>query len=326
MPETSHLRPLGATDIRISSVAMGCWPIAGMTSLGVTREDSLATLRAALDSGVNFFDTAYAYGVHGESERLIGEALGAHRDEIVVATKAGLHWDAAGSSRVWDARPETLKKQCEESLQRLGFDNADLLYLHAPDPNTPIEESAGALRELMQQGKARAIGASNLSLEQLKAFHAVCPLSAYQPPYNMLQREIEADILPWCRNNQISTVVYWPLLKGLLAGKLPRDHQFDAKDGRTKYPMFQGEEWHKNQDFVERLREIAEESNVTVAELVVNWTIEQPGIDSALCGAKRAYQIEESAAAMRWRLSDRQREQIEQALQDRGAPLSVPAV
>ena len=216
---------------------------------------------------------------------------------MVIATKGGIHWDEAGN-RQFDASPDRLlRRQCDESLQRLGTDYVDLLYLHAPDPNVPLTESAGALKSLLDAGKTRSVGVSNLNLAQIETFHTFCPIAAIQPPYNMLQREIEDDIVPWCLQHGVSIIVYWPLMKGLLAGKLARDHQFLEGDGRAKYPMFQGEEWNKNQDFIDELRGIADDLGKTVAQLVVNWTVHQIGITAALCGAKRAYQIEETAGA-----------------------------
>lgn len=311
------LRPLGQTDIRVSAVAMGCWPIAGVTTLGVTEADSLATLHAAIDAGINFFDTAYFYGAAGESERRIARAMAGRRDQLVIATKGGLHWNAAGE-REYDGRPATLRRECEESLRRLGTDRVELLYLHAPDPQTPVAESAAGLLALKQEGKARAIGVSNFSVSQLAEFHAVCPIDAFQPPYNMLQRQIELDTLPWCRERGISVMIYWPLMKGLLAGKLPRDYVFEPGDGRAKYPMFQGAEFQRNQDFLDRLREIASAAGKTVAQLVVNWTIEQPGITAALCGARRPEQILETAGSLGWRLTSEQRQRIDAALVARG--------
>lgn len=322
---TIEQRPLGRTGILVSPVALGCWPIAGMTSLNVNDRDSLATLQACLEVGVNFLDTAYCYGAHGESEQLIARALGTQRDELVIATKCGVHWDD-NLHQVRDARPDRLRAEIDESLRRLNTDRVELLYLHAPDPATPIVESAGALREIMQSGKARSIGVSNVSLEQLQAFHAVCPVTALQPPYNMLQREIEQDLVPWCLEQQIAVAVYWPLMKGLLSGKLPREHVFQEGDGRAKYPMFHGEEWHKNQDLVDELRAIASECDRTVAQLVVHWTIHQPGITVALCGAKRPDQIRENAGAMGWRLSDEHLARIRNALARRGNAVTGRAV
>ncbi|HEY1599041.1 MAG TPA: aldo/keto reductase [Pirellulales bacterium] len=320
-----ELRRLGTTDLLVSPVALGCWPIAGMTSINVNDIDSIATIRACLDVGINFLDTAFNYGPDGESERLIAQAIGGRRDEVVIATKGGLHWGAQ-KDRQHDARPETLWRECDESLRRLGTDHVDLLYLHAPDPQTPITESAGALAGLLAAGKTRSVGVSNVSLAQLQQFASVCPVTACQPKYNMLQREIEADILPWCQAHEVSLVTYWPLMKGLLAGKLPRDHQFDPTDGRAKYPMFQGTEWQRNQDLVEALREIGHEAGKTVAQVVVNWTIHRPGITAALCGAKRPEQLRENAGALDWQLSATQLAAIDQALLDRGPAASQNAV
>jgi aryl-alcohol dehydrogenase-like predicted oxidoreductase len=319
-----ELRKLGRTDIEVTPVAMGCWPISGITSIDVTESASLATLEAAFDAGINFFDTAYCYGFAGESERMIGRVFGHRRDQIVIATKGGLHWE--NGKQVHDGSPATLKRECEESLRRLGTDRVELLYLHAPDPKVPVAESAGALKELLDEGKTRSIGLSNATVEQLREFSAVCPLAAFQPHYNMLQREIEAAELPWCRERGVSVIVYWPLMKGLLAGTLARDHVFDVRDGRRKYPMFQGDEWTKNQDFLDELRPIAAEAGKSVAELVINWTIHQAGITAALCGAKRPEQIRANAGGMGWRLSASQMERIRSAIASRGTAASRGAV
>ena len=320
----SDLRPIGTTDILVTPIAMGCWPITGITSIGTTEAAGLATLEAAVDAGINFFDTAYCYGYEGQSETMIRQTIGHRRDEIVIATKGGIHYENRKQAK--DARPETIKRECEESLTRLDTDRVELYYLHAPDPNVPVAESAGAFRELLEAGKILSVGVSNFNRSQLEEFAAVCPISAYQPHYNMLQREIEDSQLPWCVANDVSTMVYWPLMKGLLAGKLPRDFVFDEQDGRKKYPMFQGEEWERNQDFLDRLRPIAEEAGRTVAQLVINWTIHRAGITVALCGAKRADQIQETAAAMGWSLTPEQTAQVAAAIVERGEIVSRGAV
>jgi len=318
-------RRVGNSDLFVSPIAMGCWPIAGMTSLNVTEENSLATLEAAVDAGINFFDTAYCYGAHGESENLIRRALGKRRSEIVIATKGGIYWGADGK-QAKDGRPETLRRHCEESLIRLGTDRVDLLYLHAPDPNVPIAESAGALRMLLEEGKTRAVGVSNFSVVQLEEFASVCPLAAVQPHYNMLQREIEADVLPWCLANGVSTCVYWPLMKGMLAGKLGRDYQFAPGDGRAKYPMFRDDEFAKSHDFLDELRPIAARNGRNLAELVLAWTIAQPGITVALVGAKRPDQILENAGALEFELSKEDLAAIDAAITRRGPAASRAAV
>jgi aryl-alcohol dehydrogenase-like predicted oxidoreductase len=312
-------RPLGDTGLEVPVVALGCWPIAGLTSPGANDEDSIATIRACFDLGINHLDTAYCYGEDGESERLIARALGPRRDEMVLATKGGLHWDEK-KRPAHDASPATLRRQCETSLRRLQTDRVELLYLHAPDDKVPIAESAGALRRLRDEGKTRSVGVSNCSVVQLEAFAAECPIAAFQPPYNMLQRQIEADALPWCRDHGVAVLVYWPLMKGLLAGKLRRDQVFGPDDSRHKYPMYHGQEWQKNNELLDRLREIAADAGHTVAELVVHWTILQPGITSALCGAKRPDQIRETAGAAGWRLTPQQQAAVDQALKARGTP------
>ena len=162
---------------------------------------------------------------------------------------------------------------------------------------------------------------SNVTISQIEEFRAICPVEVCQPAYNMLQREIDQNLLPWCRQQQISVVVYWPLMKGLLAGRLRRDHIFSRKDGRQKYPMFQGQEWEKNQDFVDQLRVISGKLGKTVAQLVLNWTIHQPGITAALCGSKRAFQVKENADAMGWKLTREIELEISDAIRARG-PIS----
>ncbi|MDP1799303.1 MAG: aldo/keto reductase [Planctomycetaceae bacterium] len=319
------LREIGTTGMRVTPLALGCWPIAGITSINVTESASRATIAAALDAGINFFDTAYCYGYDGESERMVGDVLRPHRDRVVIATKGGIEW-GPDKKQVRDGRPATIHRHCEESLRRLGVDVIDLYYLHAPDPNTPVEVTATAYRELLDSGKVRAIGLSNATTAQLAAFHAVCPLAAFQPHYNMLQREIETNQLPWCVEHNVSTMIYWPLMKGLLAGKLARDHVFDERDGRRKYPMFQGEEWQKNQNFLDQLRPIAAETGHTIAQVVLNWTIQQPGITVALCGAKRPDQILDNAGGQTFRLPPEQLLRIDAAIAVRGPVQSRAAV
>jgi len=318
------MRTIGQTDIEITPVAMGCWPIAGITSVDVSEASSLATLQAALESGINFFDTAYCYGYAGESEQLIARALGSQRDGIVIASKAGIHWH--NNTQVRDARPERVLQQCDESLRRLNTDRIDLYYLHAPDPDIPIAHTAEAFRQLLDSGKIRTVGVSNCRTDQIQDFKQVCPVAACQPHYNMLQREIEQDLLPWCREQQISVIPYWPLMKGLLAGKLPRDHQFDSRDGRRKYPMFRGAEWQKNQDFLDELRALSNETGHSVAQIVIRWTVQRPGITAALCGAKRPEQIQDNAQALTWSMTAEHVARIDNAIAARGPTVSRAAV
>ncbi|MGD0654811.1 MAG: aldo/keto reductase [Thermoguttaceae bacterium] len=317
-------RPLANTGMRISQVALGCWPMAGMTTPGVTEADGIAAIRACFELGVNHLDTAYMYGANGESERLIAKALGNRRAEMIIATKGGFHWGPDGS-QVHDASPATLRRECEESLRRLDTDHVELYYLHAPDPKVPLAESAGELKRLKDEGKVLALGVSNVNLEQLKQFAAECPIAAFQPPYNMLQREIESDTLPWCREHGVSVLVYWPLMKGLFAGKI-RPESLHQRDNRRKYPQYQGEELQKNLELVDKLRTIAQDAGHTVVELVINWILRQPGISCAVCGARRPEQIRENAGGSDWELTDKQLDAIEEAIKQRGPAKTRSAV
>ena len=298
-----NYRSLADTGIQVSEIALGCWPIAGMTSPGINDADSIATIQACFDLGINMVDTGRRVRPRGRKRTAdrpgARTAAAGNGDRHQVRAAFG----APEGTPIHDGRPATLRRQCEESLQRLGTDRVELLYLHAPDKNVPVSESAGGLKRLLEEGKTRAVGASNLTLAQLEEFAAACPLAAFQPPYNMLMRQIEADSLPWCRQHGVAVAVYWPLLKGLLAGKIRRDYVFGLDDSRHKYPMFLGEERQKNHDLIDRLQVIAQAAGHTVAELVVNWTIHQPGITVALCGAKRPDQIRECAGGSGWQLT-----------------------
>lgn len=304
---------LGNSDLEVSPIGFGCWPIAGVSSLHVTDAHSLATLQAAIDSGVNFFDTAYAYGYDGEADRLLAQAIRGRREEVVIATKVGQYFDDQ-RKRVVDGRRTTLLKHAEASLKRLGTDFVDIMYLHFPDPTLSIKESAAAIAEIVNRGWARYAGVSNVDPQQLSDFQQECPVVVVQPPFNMLQPDSVAEIRPKCEELGVSIVCYWVLMKGLLAGKLPRDHQFDPNDKRLTYPIFQGEAWNRSQDFLDHLRQMASDLKCTVSQLVIAWTLRQPGITVALCGAKRAEQITETAAAMHIKLDDSCLSQIDEWL------------
>jgi len=328
-------RRLGTSPVLVGPLGLGCWPLAGMTRAGVTREAAVATVGAAIRSGITHLDTAYCYGEQGESERAIRAALAAvgpgARDAVVIAGKCGIHW-APDASRdpprrqVLDGRPERLRAEVEESLARLGTDRLDLLYLHAPDPTIPIEESAGALKRILDAGKARAIGLSNAKLDDLERFAAACPLAACQMHFNMLQREIEREILPWCMNHDVAMVVYWPLMKGLLAGRMHKGQVFPPSDSRHKYPMFKGDEFARNLDYVDSLRPIAARLGVALPDLVLAWTAEQPGITSVLFGATSPEQVAENARALACGLDDDARRAIAAAITARGQVASGRAV
>lgn len=306
----SPRRQLGTSDLWVSPVGFGCWPISGVSSLGVNDADSLRTLRAALDASINFFDTAFSYGYQGEADKLLTQVIRERPNELIVATKVGSYYDAQ-RRRIVDGRPATLLANAKLGCARLGVEQVDVIYLHEIDPQVPLAESAGGIAEIVKQGLARYAGVSNVDAVQLQQFQAECPVVVVQPPYNMLQPEHVAAISSECREQNIAIACYWVLMKGLLAGKLGREHQFDPADRRLSYPIFQGEAWQRAQDLLDQLRRLAGELGITVAQLVIAWTLAQPGITVALCGAKRAEQIIETAAAMHVSLSADVMDQID---------------
>ncbi|XZE20770.1 aldo/keto reductase [Pirellulaceae bacterium SH449] len=289
------LFPNGPT---VSRIAMGCWPIAGVTSLGVTEQASLATVHRAIDEGINFFDTAYSYGFDGESDRILRQVLSERGSEMVIAHKVGQSWDA-NRKRVVDARPETMIAHAKQCVARLDLDCVDLMYLHAPDPNVPIEESAQALTEIAKLGLARSLGVCNVTCEQAVQFAEHCNLAAIQIPFNMLQQTQHKAMRAFAQERGILLVCYWVYMKGLLAGKLRRNHQFAPQDKRLTYEIFQGEAWLRAQDLIDHLEQIAIAKSCSVSQLVVTWTLQQPGVDVVLLGAKTPDQIAESAGADR---------------------------
>lgn len=304
--ESDSLVQLGDSPLRVSRVALGLWPMAGITSLNVDDETSKATVRRAVDLGVNFFDSAFSYGYEGQSDRILADArdqLGLPRDRILIASKVGMMWDAAKNRRL-DGRPETLVAHAEECLRRLRTDYVDLMYLHVPDPNVPIEESAGAVARLVDRGLARHAGVSNVDLAQLKRFCTVCRPVALQTYFNAFQQDSVAAVRTFCQENRIAIVCYWVLMKGLLAGHLQRDHVFEPNDRRLTYPVFQGAQWSKAQDLLDLLRREATRMGVTVSQLVIAWTLRQPDVDVALVGAKTPKQIEESTRGSSVELPD----------------------
>ena len=307
-------------QLTLPGLALGCWPLAGMTRPGVTRQAAIETVAAAIDHGITHLDTAYCYGENGESEKAIAQAAQGRRNEVTIASKCGIHWQA-GKKQTVDGRPETIIREAKESLLRLQADTIDLLYLHTPDPKIPIKESAGALRRLLDEGVVRAVGLSNGNVEECKLFAETCPLTACQRHFNMLQQEIRPALLPYCKSEQIAMVTYWPLIKGLLTGRMERNQVFQKTDSRHKYLMFHGEEFQKNLDFVDTIRSLATQQNMDLVSLVLAWTMAQEGITTVLFGATSAKQVAANAKALNCRLDGSIIQTINDAIQQRGLVL-----
>ncbi len=277
---------------------MGLWPIAGITTIGVTDEDATATIAAAIDAGITSFDTAFSYGYDGESDRYLGRAIGSQRERFHVMGKVGQRYDAS-RNRVVDSSPKQLIADAETSLSRIGIESFDILYLHSPDPNVPVEQSAAAIEQLRRRGLCKQVGVCNVNLTQLDQFCAAAKCDAVQTPLNLLQQDALEEFVPRCQHHGASVHVFWALMKGMLAGKIGRDYQFPKGDSRPGYSIFQGEARERAHRVVDGLAKLGQETGATVAELSIGWTLAQEGVAGALVGARRPDQIREIAVAKR---------------------------
>jgi aryl-alcohol dehydrogenase-like predicted oxidoreductase len=279
------------TSLNVSRVALGTWAIGGWMWGGTNEAESIATIRAAVEHGINVIDTAPAYGF-GRSEEIVGKALaeGGLRSRVLIATKVGLEWKDGNVFR--NASRARIMREIEDSLRRLRTDHIDIYQVHWPDPLVAIEETAEAMRALFEQGKIRAIGVSNFSVDQMQQFRRVAPLHVLQPPYNLFERAIEADVLPYCRKNGIATFGYGALCRGLLSGRMRADSKFEGDDLRRTDPKFQPPRFAQYLAAVERLDRLARQRfGKRVIELAVRWTLEQ-GITTALWGARHPGQLQ----------------------------------
>ncbi|MCL4554471.1 MAG: aldo/keto reductase [Actinobacteria bacterium] len=299
----------------VSAVGFGAWAAGGVWWGEVEDREAMAAMQRAFDLGVTLFDTAPAYGF-GHSEELLGRALGPHRSELIIATKFGLDWSAGrriGELRR-DASRQRILQEIDDSLRRLKTDYIDLYQQHWPDPSTPLEETMTTLLELQQAGKVRHIGVSNFDVPLLEEALRYAPIASLQPPYSLLRRDVEAEILPFCQQNGIGVLVYGPLQHGLLTGKFTPEHVFAEDDFRAMRPEFQGEQYLRNLRIVDMLEPIAAAHGVTVAQLAIAWTLMHPAVSCALVGAKRPSQVEENVGGAGWRLTEDEMQRIEEIL------------
>jgi aryl-alcohol dehydrogenase-like predicted oxidoreductase len=291
------------TDLEVFPIAFGTWQLGGEWGDFDERE-AIAAIRHARELGITLFDTAQAYGF-GASERLLGRALGDelnhHRDDVVIATKGGLRMTQDGVVR--DSSADWLRAGVEQSLRALGLDHIDLYQVHWPDPNVPLSETAGALQQLVEEGKIRHVGVSNYSTSQMAAFARTRPVESLQPAYHLFRREIEHDIAPYVLEHDIGVLVYGPLAHGLLAGTMDERTSFADDDWRSQSPLFQGEAFHRNLDTVRELERFARERGHTVSQLAIAWTLANPAVEVAIVGARRAAHIEDSVGAADFELS-----------------------
>ena len=291
------------TNIVSSRIALGTWAIGGWMWGGTDEKESIRTIHAALDQGVNLIDTAPVYGF-GRSEEIVGEALRqrGRRESIILATKVGLDWTNGKIER--NSTRQRILQELEDSLGRLQTDYIDIYQVHWPDPLVPVEETAATFRELYEQGKIRAIGVSNYSPEQMARFRTVAPIHTIQPPYNLFEREIERDVLPYALDRGITTLAYGALCRGLLSGAMRTDRQFAKDDMRkTTDPKFQPPHFAEYLNAVSQLDKFARENyGKRAIHLAVRWLLDQPGVGAALWGARRPEQLAPIREVIGWSL------------------------
>ena len=311
-------RKLGYTDMMFTTVGLGTWAAGGGSRYGWGPQPddvSIAAIHRGLDLGITWLDTAPGYGPN-HSEEVVGKAIKGRRDEVFIATKCGILWKEDGSDIYGNLKKESIRREVEDSLRRLQVDVIDLYQIHWPRPPEGIEEGWGTIADLIKEGKVRYGGVSNFSVDQLKRIQPIHPVASLQPPYSMINRNAEDELLPFCAENDIGVIVYSPMERGLLTGKMTRERiaQMPEDDHRQRYGPFQEPQLSANLDLVEGLRPIAQRHGRTLAQLALAWVLRRPEVTGAIVGTRRPSQIEDTAQAADWTLSAEEVAEIDQLL------------
>jgi aryl-alcohol dehydrogenase-like predicted oxidoreductase len=305
-------REIGRSSIKASAIGLGTWAIGGWMWGGTDEAKSISAIQASIDEGVSLIDTAPAYG-QGLAEEIVGKAIAGRRDKVVLASKCGLVWHTQKGNHFfdYDGKPvhrylgkDAIVYEVEQSLKRLGTDYIDHYITHWQDPTTPVSETMEALETLKTQGKIRSIGASNTTVDDVKAYLAAGQLDAIQEEYSMIKRDIEETHVPLCLQEKVSVLSYSSLALGLLTGKIGPDRTFEGDDQRKDNPRFSVENRRKVAELMDAIAPIADAHGATKAQVVIAWTLQQPGITFSLCGARDPEQARENAKAGRLRLSE----------------------
>lgn len=307
------IKNLGSQGLKASQLGLGCMGMSEFYGEGNDAE-SINVIHRALELGVNFLDTADMYGPF-KNETLVGKAIADRRDKVVLATKFGFVRDLANpNSRAINGRPDYLKKACDASLQRLNVDVIDLYYMHRKDPSVPIEETVGAMGELVKEGKVRTLGLSEVSTSTLRKAHATFPITALQTEYSLWSREPEEELLDTCKSLGIAFVAYSPLSRGLLTGQIKKYEDFEANDVRKNWPRFQGENFKKNLELVEKIKELAKQKKCTASQLAIAWVMAQDDHIFPIPGTKRLMYLEENVGAIDVQLTEDELKEIDTIL------------